>query len=164
MLRKTKVLLQTSIRFQSTIGKPFTSKQSLIDFIQTPKVQIHETLVQTLTPIEISDSQLIKLMKLSSLQIPETEEQLQRYKIPLMQQIGFLSKIHNLKPEIFSYNYNQPNHYTKGLKLNDILTKIKQQTQDLSKGESESKAELLELATYTKNNHYIVKEGLLKNK
>lgn len=151
------------LRYQSTSFKRLTSKEEIIKFISTPRIHIHENLIKTITPVEVSDEKLIKVMKLSSLEIPED---LSIYKKPLMTQVGFLSKIHELNPKIYEYNYNQPQEQglTTGLKLTDIYNNIEQQKPDPSKGEIESKAELLKLSTYTKNNHYIVKEGLLKQK
>ncbi|KAH3663423.1 hypothetical protein WICMUC_005949 [Wickerhamomyces mucosus] len=148
------------MNFSQVIRKSSTlaSAKQIKNFINTPKTYIHKDLVESIREIEIEDDKLIKLIKLSGLQIPDD---LDHYRIPLKLQAGFLSKLHELSPEIVDFEYNK----SKTLDLQAIYDSIEANHPNESKGEApDNDSKLLKLSEITLNGHYVVREGLIKNK
>lgn len=105
----------------------------------------------------IDDTTIDKLVKLSGLSYDRAEYP--KLIDALKEQVRFIDQLHSIDLEPL-----EEQSHTKPLSLSDIEARIEQQSQDPLKGEISGSWSPLDLATEKQNGHYVVREGLLKDK
>lgn len=129
--------------------KPTEIKQ----FLRSPTWNIHKELVETDGDTEQVNKELIdKLLNMSGLEVDDEKEILSKLK----EQVLFINKLHSVKVE-----EGVEKIQNKELNLDDILNQIKELKKEESKGEL-GNWNPTKLSEISKNEFYIVREGLIK--
>lgn len=153
------------IRFQSTkatIGPSFKSKEELNEFLSTPSWSVDEFLSsqsKSQRADSIDHKTVERLLELSGLEAkPESYEDLVSI---LKSQVVFIDHLHSI-PDSEVEASSAPS--LKPLSLEDIQKSIETQCPKSDKGEEPESWKPLSLTKQSLNDHYVVREGLIKNK
>ncbi|CAI4062404.1 glutamyl-tRNA(Gln) amidotransferase subunit F SKDI_07G3510 [Saccharomyces kudriavzevii IFO 1802] len=151
------------------IGKKFENMNQIKDFLSEPVWSVHEYLATNvgeeklkLPPVEV----LKKLLRLSGLPLEGAD--IEGIQMRLAKQLSFISRLHNIpvngEEEMKEYDARLMKRKTTRLSYEKLLEGIDHQTQDVELGEVSGSWKATGLAAESKNEYFLVKEGLLKNR